>query len=153
MVTQSHAVFNDKLINVVQSNLNLENNKILNLNLLQRRCLKISSVITKIYQINVLQILMFHHINNITILIHNQLFGKRFLLTDNDPLLLITERDITKHSTIVLDLSPPNNRNIAFHNSYNQKITRALLLLHNITQPIKAEILHAHLHSLWLIKL
>ena len=111
-----------KLINDVKSILKLDNNMMLNLNLPQR-CQKIFSKITKINQINanVLQILMFHHINNITILPQNHLFGTRFLLTDKDPLLLVTKKDINKLSPIVLDLSHTNDRNIAFHNSHIRK--------------------------------
>ena len=93
-VALSYDVSNDKLKYNVRLTSNLDRNRIFNLNLLHRKCSKIFSNIIRIYQTNVRLILMFLHINHITILLQNHLFKVKFLTRDTNFLHMIIEKDV-----------------------------------------------------------
>ena len=152
MVTLSHDALNDKLINIVNSILKIDNNMIVNLKLLHRKCLVILSKLIKIYQRDVPLLLMFFHRNHIIVLPHNHFFEIKILPQDTDPLHMMKETDRISLLTIVLDLSPQTVVILFFAIHLFQNITRALLHLRNKTQQICFEIPHDHLlHFLQLI--
>ena len=70
----SHHVLKNKLLNIVKSIWNLDNNMVLNLNLLHRKDLKNFSKTIKICKTNVLVILIFLHIKHITVLLSKHIF-------------------------------------------------------------------------------
>ena len=118
----------------------------LNLNLLKRKCFKKNQK-NRSYLMNMLLVLMFHHINKITVVPYNHRFRIRHLKQDKDLFHLINEIAMTNPFTIIPALSPPTIVTfvtLPFINHTTKKISRALFVLLSRTQPLIFESPYAH---------
>ena len=142
MFTLSYDVLNDKLMNIIKSNLNIDNNMMLVLNLLHRKVSKIFSKTITVYQTIVPLIVMFPHPNHINVFPHYHFFEIIKLPQDTDSLHKIIEKEIMSLLTTVPDLSPQTIVILLFAIHIIQNVTRALLRFNKKTQPIGVETFH-----------